>query len=163
MGGLIYYLINFSLFVGLMVFLYRRFGEELLATRSEQFKQALEYSAQELVKADAELKAARALIESLPAEKEALFDSVVGEGEAIARRIRVKGREAVKAIEEETARRVEREYERAVKEMRQELIEMSVRRAWGKLSRGVSPEIERRLRDEALSGLGGSLRPGLDG
>lgn len=151
--SLIWPAVNFFLYVSLMVYLYKRFVRPLLVSRAAVFEQHLQKAAGVLEDAERELGRAEHRLREIETEQKEIRNRLTADGEHLAARLIEQAHENAAAIKRDVARRIEQETSQAQSEIRQLVIQRATGLARQALERGISPEQDRRLRDQTLKAL----------
>lgn len=152
-ASLIWPAINFFLYLSLMVYLYKRFVRPSLVTRAAVFEQHLQKAAGVLEDAERELGRAEHRLREIKTEQDDIRRRLREDGEHLAARLIEQAQDTAAAMKRDVARRVEREASQARSEVRQMVVQRATAIARQTLERGISPDQDRRLRDETLKAL----------
>lgn len=149
---LLYPIINFTLYVGCIIWLYKRYGRGPLAARSVSVKHHLESAQAMLRSAEALYAEAEERRAALTTEQTELREQTIAEGKKVALRIVEQAKRQAREIEESAERQVRMNAEQTRRELRRELISDVIADARKQLS-SVSSEVDRRLCLEAIENL----------
>lgn len=152
-SSLIWPMVNFLIFIGILLRIYRKNLRRLIAERSAQVAKHMQRSAEELRVADAELLVVRSRLASLDEEKALLLKELEEEGDRVAQRIVVEAKRSADNLEGDSARRIERDLDQAKREIKREIVELAAERAKQMLRERLSREDDRMLRRDALLAL----------
>ncbi|MFN8390467.1 MAG: ATP synthase F0 subunit B [Bdellovibrionota bacterium] len=152
-GSLAWPTVNFAIYFGIVVYLYRRFGRPALVARTAGFEAHFIKAAQVLDQAERELATYENRLRTIVDEQQAIRERLATEGAQIAEQIMVQAEESAAALTRDTSRRIERELSTARSEVRQQAIRRATELALQQLQKGLSADDDFRLRQEALRGL----------
>lgn len=138
--------VNFALYLVLLVYLYRRYVPPLLKARSIQIASDLKKSAAELALAQEELALLNKRLQSIGQEKRELTERFEEEAKNFATLILEEAKDRAERLQQDTVRQIERELDRARKDIRREIIARAVVLARREIQGSLSVEEDRRLR-----------------
>ncbi|HQH29009.1 MAG TPA: ATP synthase F0 subunit B [Oligoflexia bacterium] len=151
LSTLIFPAINFVLYAGVIVFAYFKCVRKMLKQRSSDVAESLARAAQTLEQAQAELDDAKRRLAVLEKEKYALSGEFREQGRLMQESIKADSQKNAERIRRDTERRIAGELKKARAEIRQEVSELAAKLARMKLAQELSPEQDRRLREETVN------------
>lgn len=146
---LLFSTINFSLFVALIVWVYKKFGAKELRARSARISDHLAKSRTALAEAEREYEVLKARLSDLDQVKKDLFARYDQEGRKQSSLILENANSSSSRMSTDAERMVDTELSQASKKLRGEVVGLAVEKTRGKLS-SISETDDKRLRAEAL-------------
>ena len=149
--------VNLAIFIGLGLFLHRRFGRpirEALRARSETIKRELQTAREERDRAFAKLAEVESRFEKLDAEVAAVKEKAEAEAEAEKVRFKAATEAEIAKVKEQAKREIESAGKAARHELRKFAAEESVRLAEQILEKEIRPEDDARLTTLTVNELG---------
>ncbi len=141
--------INFSLFVALLVWVYKKFGAKELRARAARISDHIASSRKALAEAEHEYEGLKARLDDLEKVKKDLFVRYDQEGRKQSSLVLENASTSGIRISSDADRQVDTELSQASKKLREEVVGLAVEKTRGKLS-SISAADDKRLRDEAL-------------
>ena len=154
LSSLIWPLFNFLIFVSIGVYIYRKHIRAALAGRSVTIEQHLRKAAQELAQVSQEH---RFLVERLAAindERDDILREFAIEGDKLAQATLLNAKKQAEILMRDAKARIASEFRLAEKDIQHELVLRAAKIARDKLRSGLSPDEDRRLREETLRAVG---------
>jgi F0F1-type ATP synthase membrane subunit b/b' len=152
-ASLKFFIINFALYLGVMVWLYRKLGKNLVRARSVQIRQDLEHAHGAISSARNELEKAALRLKGVSVEQDALIARLEQDGRDVAETVRNNTAKGVRRILEDSELQAEREAESARALVRRDVVERATKLARQKLQAGLPAAEEEKLRRQALRSL----------
>jgi len=152
-GALFWPAVNFTIYAVLLRYGYRKVARPLLRDRSVQLKQDIGAAAGLLREAEADLEGLNQRLELISSEKEALRLRLRTDGENIAASLITEAERAAKRKREDTERRIRSEFGKVTAEIQREVVHTATASARSRLSRELSQDDDKRLRQEAVRSL----------
>ncbi len=153
LSSLIFPLVNFIIFVRILVYSYFKGILPALRQRQSSVTAFLSRGAQELDKAEQELSLAKSRLASLEAEKESLNQEILEQAKRLEDAIRSGAEKTLGDIQRDTQRRIAGEFSKTQAEIRAEIAVMASQLAKQVLERDLSVEDDARLRKETMIAL----------
>ena len=151
---LFYPLVNFVLFVGILVFAYRKVGKARLIEQHKDVKEYLKRAADDLGSAESMFNRAQQRLAVIGEEKQELIAALNREGETLSETVLEKAEQAVENSLLDTKRRIDNEVARAETELRHEVVRQATAIAREKVVERLSSDDDARLRREAIQRIG---------
>lgn len=149
-SSLIFYAINFAMYLVVMSIIYRRKVAPLLEQRAIAVKQELERAALGLSRAEEDLAILQRRLKLIEGEKTELLEGYEREAKRMGDAVNEAAEIAARRIVSDTERQVESELSQARKTLRREAVLKAIELARKKVSSGFSAEDDRRLRNQVL-------------
>jgi F-type H+-transporting ATPase subunit b len=151
LSTLIFPVINFVIYLGIMVFAYFKLAKGALRERSVSVEENLKRSAEALALAQSEFAEMVKRLDALELEKIRLRDEFREEGRRMQEAIRAASEKTKADIQREAARRIENELKKAKADIRSEVVGLAARLARERLQRDLSGMQDQRLREETVA------------
>lgn len=151
--SLFYPIINFTLYIAVLVYVYRKSISGALRVRKTSTEEHLQRAASELEEASAQFVDLARQLRDFEHEREKILQAFRTEGEEMARLLLEKGEQDARRIQEDVVKRREQDLRAAEAELRLELVQRSIGELRRKLESGLSHDEDRRLRREVLGAL----------
>lgn len=152
-AALKFFIINFALYLGVLVWLYRKLGKNLVRARSVQIRQDLEQAHGAISSARNDLEKASLRLRGIAVEQDALIARLEQDGRDAAETVRNNTAKSVRRILEDSELQAEREAESARALVRRNVIERATKLAREKLQAGIPAADAEKLRRAALRNL----------
>jgi F0F1-type ATP synthase membrane subunit b/b' len=146
-------LVNFVIYVGILVYAYRKKGSAMLESRSVAISAKIEQAQSLLDAAQKEYAEKRARFDALGSEIQALRSAFAKENEQMVRDILNLAEEQAAGLARDNERRVQGEMKRARAEIRCKMVRQVGEISRLKLAQALTPEVDARLRNETFIGL----------
>lgn len=148
-----FYIVNFTLFVLLIRYIYFRYVAQLVSARSDMTRELLSRAERELMSANEDYSIRQQRLSSIADEKHAMIERFDREGLQLARVIEENAIKTVERIGVDTRRQIEAELLAAKKELREKIILLATDMVQEQLSRELTEEVDRKLRNDAITRL----------
>lgn len=142
--------VNFTLFVLLMVYLYKKLAKPKILAHVVEVEQALQKTARVFEEADRELCAAQARLKSILDEQKEIEHRLATEGAQLAAEIMDSAEKSVVQIRGDIAKKITQKQRAASDEVRALVLKRATDLARKQLASGVSAEDDLKLRQEAI-------------
>ncbi|MBL7663125.1 ATP synthase F0 subunit B [bacterium] len=152
--------INAVIYGGLLTFLYRKYGKNILASRSNKVRGTIESAAQELHAAQERYEHQADLLNNFDAERKRIEAILEEEGKRIAERILEDAQVDAERIAAETKRQISREYALTERSLKQEAARMATALLRSRLKTEFSAEDDKQLRARVIESLAAELEIG---
>ena len=152
-ASLLWPLINFLIFASLIRYLYKKHVAGLLKARSVSIEEYLGRSKSELLKAEEEYNSLCEKLRDIDADKREIFARFDTEGSKLSKVILENANDLAKRLEADAKRQIDSELNQETRKLKQEAIKLAIDAAQVKLAQELTPEQDKALRAEALSGL----------
>ncbi len=153
-GTLAYPALNFIIFVGILVFAYRKAGKAKLVELHTDVKEHLKRAAEDLGAAESVFNRAQQRLDRIEDEKRTLIAALNQEGKETAEQLLAKAEVAVENSLLDTKRRIDNEVASAESELRREVVRRATVMAREKVVGRLSGDDDARLRREAIQRIG---------
>lgn len=150
-NALLWPVINFAIYVAILVVVYRKKIAPALQQRADDVQLFLNRAGAELASVEREIAAVNQRLSRMDTERETILRQLIVEGEQIAVALKDSTREEVLKIERDAVRQRTHEFQRVRFEVMSEMVRRATTRAREKLQSELSEDDNRRLRDEVLS------------
>jgi F-type H+-transporting ATPase subunit b len=148
---LIFPVINFVIYLGIMLFAYFKLVKGALRVRSVSVEENLKKSAEALSLAQSELGQMMKRLDALDLEKVRLRDEFGQEGRRMVEAIRTASEKTKTDIHKDSMRRIEDELKKAKADIRSEVVGLAAQLARQRLERELSGVQDRQLREETIA------------
>ena len=146
-------LVNFLIYVSLLLYMFKRFAAPALLDRAASFEQHLRRARQVLDDAEREVRQLQDRLKGIREEQDAIRSRLTHEGEQLAAHAVAQAEQTASNIEKDVSRRVARELHVASADVKQQVIRRATDLARAELASGLSDQDDHRLRQEAVKGL----------
>lgn len=146
-------LLTFAIYATIMVVAYRKKVSPLVRGRSEQIREYLGRAGAEIARVEAELARVQTELSEIPQEAREIERQFREEGQQIAESLKAQSMEESERILHEIVNQRESALNRLGQELQSELVERAVHLAEERIRKTLTPEDDRRLRNEALTSL----------
>ena len=136
-----------------IVWIYKKKLKGILHSRSVELQGAVTRAKQELADAQSMLAQAKRRHEEVAGEKKDLKNQFAVEAKKMSELAVSNAKESAESIARDTARRIENEYNQAVKEVRAEVVQLATQRARERLERELTDDVDKQLRDQVIQGV----------
>ncbi len=153
LGQLKWSIINFALFIAVIIYLYRKKIAPLVSKRSEKIAGHLEQAAAQLSEAEAKLTKLQGRLDLIEQERERLLVQYRDEAEEISRNILEHAKRDADKIVRDAERQIEREIEQTKILLQVETLQQLIASVREELQSSFSSEDDRLFRDKVLRGV----------
>ncbi len=147
---LLWPVVNFSIYLAIFIYLYRKHVPQRLRARSIEIAEQLQRAAHSIHQAEHEFELLDRRMKQIEAEKSDLTAKLANETDSLIKVIQAEARGRVERLLKDNARQIDTELRAAEKELRRETALVALDAARDRLKRDLSGEIDRRLRQEVL-------------
>jgi len=148
-----FYLINFLVFVGILVYLLRKPLAKFLTERRAKMTKDIEEARKMRDEAEAKLAEYNTRLESLEDEIQGILDDARAHGEAERKRIMVEATRAAERLRTEAKTRIEQETRKLQLELRRKMVDLSVEVAERIITEKITDTHRRRMVTEYIGDL----------
>ena len=149
-SSLIWYVINFLLYVFLIRTIYFKKGAPVLEQRAAQVKQHIEKAALDLSRSEENLSILQQRLKQIAIEKGELIESYEREARQMGAGIVEQAHAAARRIVIDGKRQADTELSQAQKQLRHEVVTRAMALAKKRMEEGLSADDDRRLREQIL-------------
>jgi len=143
--------VNFVVFAGILIFLVTKFkAKDFFAKRAQDIAQSLSDLEAKKAEVSRALKEAEARLAEVAAEREKIIQQFLAEGELEKAKILEKAEQVAGRIKEMAAMTIEQESKKAVRDLRQEVVDLATQMAEDLLKKKVTPTDQQGLVEEYL-------------
>ena len=150
---LIFPVINFSIYLGIGAYLYKKHGAKILLQRSKEVVANIAKSQSEMRAAESELSDANDLIAGLEDEKQSILDSYREEGRVLAEQIVIQTKEAARIRMSEIDQKILQEKNSLAQEVRQQILTQAQILVSKKLKEEITTELDQKLRESVIDSI----------
>jgi len=152
-GSLFWPTLNFLIYFALAIYLYRKYGAPALMARSFQIEGQLRKASDVLLGANREHSQIEGRLVNVNTEQQGIIAELEEEGRKLFSEIVEDAKKDALSIERDAQRQIQSELKNALREVREQIIEKAVLATKKKLRSQLSPDNDRRLREEVLQSL----------
>jgi len=148
---LVWRVMNFAIFAAVLLKLTVKPIKQFFASRKEEIATGLETLEKEKMAAQRALRAAKAELAAVEAQRESIIQQYIGEGEAEKDKIIQKAELTAERIKEMAALTIEQEVRKSAAALKKEIVEAAVELSEKLLRENIVPEDQQRLVDDYLT------------
>lgn len=142
--------LNFFMYICAAVYLYNRFGRNVLHQRSVEIKDHLRRAAAALGEAEQNFSTLRGDLDDIEQEKTELVRQYNSEGETMSAKIVADAKESAIRTESDVKRQIDAELNQATKKLKKEAVDMAMELARKRLKAELTAEHDRALRKQVV-------------
>lgn len=143
--------VNFTIFAGILYKLAAKPIKMFFAGRKTEISTELQDLETEKIKVQKALKAAKAQLTAVAAERDQIIQQYIAEGEAEKAKIIEKAEQTAQRLKEMAVMTIEGETKKAAAELKQEIVDTAVRLSEQLIKEKIVPEDQQRLVDDYLA------------
>ncbi|MDM9384417.1 F0F1 ATP synthase subunit B [Chlorogloeopsis sp. ULAP01] len=148
-------IINLAILVGVLFYFGRKVVGNTLSERRSNIETAIREAEERLKEAAAQLSDAQQKLTKAQAEAQQIRKSAEENAQATREAILARAAEDVQRLKETAARDLSTETERAIAQLRQQVVAMALQKAESELKSGISDNAQQTLIDRSIALLGG--------
>lgn len=148
--SLLWPLVNFLIYLGILIYAYNRLVKPALYERSRQVVEKINKAAAVRLTAEEELKEVEERLRTIEGEKQEIREQLLVEGRNGVKEILKNAEQSAVSMRRDSERRMASDLGQAYNEIRKQIIKQAAERARRHLEAKLSPDDDYRLRQEAL-------------